>query len=85
MQTITVNGQAFPVITTAKGVQYRQQEFMDAWGRKRVCTKLLDDLPKAHNEVCACCGQAIDAERSTKRFCSAGCRVKFNRQLKRVQ
>ena len=77
MQTITI-------ISTAKGVQYRQQQFVDSWGRKRVCEKRLDTLPKEHNDVCACCGQPMDSERSTKKFCSAGCRVKFNRQLKRL-
>ena len=76
MQTLTI-------ITTAKGVQYRQQEFVDSLGRKRVCEKRLDTLPKEHNEVCACCGQPIDSERSTKKFCSTNCRVKFNRQQKR--
>ena len=75
---------AMTIITTAKGVKYRQAEFTDAWGRKRVCEKRLDTLPQPHNEVCQCCGQPMDSERSTKKFCSAGCRVKFNRQQKRA-
>jgi predicted nucleic acid-binding Zn ribbon protein len=72
------------IITTAKGVQYRRQEFVDSWGRVRVCDKRVDTLPKEHNEVCACCGQPIASERSTKKFCSPGCRVKWNRQQKRA-
>lgn len=77
MQTLTI-------ITGPHGIQYRQQAFVDSWGRKRVCEKRLDTLPKAHNEVCQCCGQPITGVRSTKKFCSPGCRVKWNRQLKRV-
>jgi predicted nucleic acid-binding Zn ribbon protein len=72
------------IITTALGVQYRRQEFVDSWGRTRVCDKRVDTLPKEHNVACECCGQPIDSERSTKKFCSAGCRVAWNRQQKRV-
>ena len=70
-------------IVTAAGVAYRRQEFVDSWGRKRVCDKRLDDLPKPHAETCAVCGAAIAAERSTKRFCSDACKMKEYRQRKR--
>ena len=72
------------IITTAKGVQYRRQEITDVWGRKRVCHKLVSELPKPHAECCAMCGQAISAERSTKRFCSDACKMKEYRQRKRA-
>ena len=72
------------IITTAQGVQYRRQEFTDSWGRKRVCDKRLDTLPQPHAEVCAVCGQPISAERSTRQFCSAACRVRAHRQRQRL-
>ena len=72
------------VITTAHGVQYRRQEFTDAWGRKRVCDRRLDTLPRPHAEVCAVCGQPISAERSTRRFCSDACKMREYRQRQRV-
>ncbi len=71
-------------IVTVRDTAYLQREFVDVRGRKRVCTKRLDTLPKPHNDVCLCCGQPIDSERSTKKFCSAGCRVKWNRQQKKA-
>lgn len=71
-------------IITVKGVQYRRQEFVDAWGRRRVCDKRVSDLPKPHASTCAVCGQAIQAQRSTMRFCSPGCRVKANRAARKA-
>lgn len=70
------------VITTALGIQYRQQEFMDSWGRKRICYKRLSNLPKPHNESCAVCGQPLIAVRSTKKFCSSACKLRYHRQRK---
>ena len=72
------------IITTAQGVQYRRQEFTDSWGRKRVCDKRLDALPKAHAEICTVCGQPISAERSTRRFCSSKCKMREYRQRQRL-
>ncbi len=73
------------IIKTATGTEYLQREFIDAWGRHRVCTKRVADLPKPHATACACCGQAIRPQRSTMRFCSAGCRVKWNRANRSTQ
>ena len=70
------------IITTAKGVEYRQQEFTDSWGRNRVCYKRLDTLPKEHAETCAECGAAISTLRSTKRFCSDACKMREYRRRK---
>ena len=72
-------GKAMNIIKSLAGIEYRRQEFTDAWGRKRVCDKRLSDMPKPHNTACACCGKQMDSARSTKRFCSAGCRVKASR------
>ena len=80
----TARSNEMNVITTAHGVQYRRQEFTDAWGRKRVCDRRLDTLPRPRSETCAVCGQPISAERSTRRFCSAACRVRAHRQRQRV-
>ena len=71
------------IITTATGEQYRRMEFVDAWGRRRVCDKRVSDLPKPHRDTCECCGSPVNPERSTMRFCSAKCRVKWNRQRKK--
>ena len=68
------------IITTAKGIQYRQATFVDSWDRVRVCYKLVSELPKPYAETCAVCGQAISAERSTKRFCSDACKMRDYRQ-----
>lgn len=70
------------IVTTAKGVQYREQEFIDAWNRKRICHKRLDTLPKEHATHCAVCGSPIEAIRSTLRFCSDACKMKDYRQRK---
>jgi len=80
METITLHGVTYPVITTAHGVRYRQQTFVDAWGRHRVCEKLLRDLPQPHPAVCAVCGAPITAARATKRFCRPACKMKDYRQ-----
>ena len=73
------------IITSAKGIQYRQAEFIDAWGRKRLCHKLLSEMPKPHAETCTVCGQTISSERSTKRFCSDACKMRDYRKRQAVR
>ena len=70
-------------IIEAKGIQYRRMEVVDAWGRRRVCDKRLSDLPQPHAETCAVCGQPIQAQRSTMKFCSTKCRMTAYRQRQR--
>ena len=72
------------IITTAHGIQYRQAEFIDTWGRKRVYHKRLSDLPKPHAENCVVCGSPISAERSTKRFCGDACKMRDYRRRRRA-
>lgn len=67
-------------IVAVRGVEYRRMEFVDAWGRRRVCDKRVADLPKPRAEACAACGQPIQARRSTMQFCSAKCRMRAHRQ-----
>ena len=70
------------IIKTALGVEYRQQEFIDAWGRSRICFKRLSNLPQPHKEACAVCGKMLEALRSTKRFCGPACKMRHHRQNK---
>ena len=70
-------------IIAVRGVEYRRMEFVDAWGRRRVCDKRVSALPQPHAETCSACGQPIQAQRSTMQFCSAKCRVKAYRQRQR--
>ena len=67
------------IIQTASGIEYVEREFVDSWGRRRVCHKRLDELPKPHAETCVVCGASIDSERSTKRYCGDACRMKAYR------
>lgn len=67
---------------TPQGIEYLRREFVDTWGRRRICDKRVADLPQPHHTACECCGAAIDAQRSTMRFCSTKCRMKVHRQRK---
>jgi hypothetical protein len=72
-------------IKAANGIEYVRREFVDAWGRQRVCDKRVTDLPKPHATACGYCGEPIKATRSTRRFCSLRCRVAAHRAAKRVE
>lgn len=63
------------IITSTLGVRYLRREVTDSWGRTRIVDKRLDDLPKPHAETCSICGTPIEAERSTKQYCSTACRM----------
>lgn len=71
-------------IKAASGVEYVEREFVDAWGRRRVCHKRVDSLPKPHAESCAACGAPIDPERSTMAYCGAACRMKAYRARRKA-
>ena len=81
MTATTINSTT--TFETAKGVEYIRREFVDAWGRRRICDKRVSDLPQPHHTACECCGVPIAAERSTKRFCSDACKMREYRQRKR--
>lgn len=50
--------------------------------RNSVTDSVTDQVSVTNQTICQECGKVFTAKRSTARFCSAGCRVNFNRNTK---